>query len=523
MTRRSLATAEHGFSMIAVMLVMLITSIIAGAAFAAVGGDIPFARAAQDRKQAYAAAEAGVQYYLYQLSRDNDYWTRCDDVPDPAPGQASPVTLPGDPRVWRRIPAGEGEYSIELLPAPGATECDPAAAQSTMLDQSTGTFRIRSTGRSRGIRRSVIATFRRSSFLDYLYFTDFETSDPQTYSSQQERTWADANCVRPRAQRHRDCVDITFPTFDGIKGPFHTNDDILTCGNPKFGRDPATRPGKALDRIEISGPAPNGWAPNNCGGTPTFYGTKVHPAATLTIPPSNNVLESVAQSGGVVFSGRTSIVFDGSPNMRVRTGPSQTETTVPLPRNGVIYVRTDGGCSPALATPVQQTYGEGRGCAVVSVSGTYPRSMTIASQADIVIPGNLEKANDAVLGLIANNFVRVRHPVNRSGNSCSNAGGTLQDVKIEAAILTLAHSFIVDNHSCGARLGTLTVTGAIAQKFRGPVGTFNTSSGQGVTGYTKNYEYDDRLKYRSPPYFLDPISAAWRVIRANEQVPAEPG
>ena len=122
MTRRSHLRAENGYSMIAVMLVMLVSSIIAGAAFAAVGGDIPFARASQDRKQAYGAAEAGIQYYLYQLSRDNDYWTRCDDVPDPAPGQPSPVTLPGQPRSWRAIPGGESQYSIELLPAPGAAE-----------------------------------------------------------------------------------------------------------------------------------------------------------------------------------------------------------------------------------------------------------------------------------------------------------------------------------------------------------------------------------------------------------------
>ena len=42
----------------------------------------------------------------------------------------------------------------------------------------------------------------------------------------------------------------------------------------------------------------------------------------------------------------------------------------------------------------------------------------------------------------------------------------------------------------------------------------------GPTGYTKNYVYDDRLKYRSPPYFLDPVQASWKVNRINEQVPA---
>ena len=40
------------------------------------------------------------------------------------------------------------------------------------------------------------------------------------------------------------------------------------------------------------------------------------------------------------------------------------------------------------------------------------------------------------------------------------------------------------------------------------------------TGYIKDYQYDDRLQYRSPPYFLDPIAASWHVIRSNEQVPA---
>ena len=52
MTRRLNPAAEHGYTMIAVMMVLLATSMLAGAAFAFVGGDIPFARASQDRKQA---------------------------------------------------------------------------------------------------------------------------------------------------------------------------------------------------------------------------------------------------------------------------------------------------------------------------------------------------------------------------------------------------------------------------------------------------------------------------------------
>ena len=90
----------------------------------------------------------------------------------------------------------------------------------------------------------------------------------------------------------------------------------------------------------------------------------------------------------------------------------------------------------------------------------------------------------------------------------------MKTVRIDAAILSLAHSFTADNHDCGTKLDLLTINGAIAQKYRGAVGT------TGGTGFTKNYNYDDRLRYRSPPYFLEPVAASWHVIRSNEQVPA---
>ena len=87
----------------------------------------------------------------------------------------------------------------------------------------------------------------------------------------------------------------------------------------------------------------------------------------------------------------------------------------------------------------------------------------------------------------------------------------MTDVTIESAIMSVQHSFIVDNWNDGARLGTLTVFGAIAQKFRGPVGTSAPS------GYTKTYNYDDRMHYRNPPAFLDALTAAWDVVRVTSR------
>ncbi len=84
--------------------------------------------------------------------------------------------------------------------------------------------------------------------------------------------------------------------------------------------------------------------------------------------------------------------------------------------------------------------------------------------------------------------------------------GFLENPIIDAAILSTAHSFIVDNFQCGKHLGELTVWGAIAQYWRGPVG-------EGEHGYTKNYNYDERLAYLQPPDFLTPTSSQLKLDR----------
>ena len=527
MTRRLRIKAEDGYSMAVVMLVLLATSIMAGATFAAVGADIPFTRASQDRKEAYAAAEAGIEYYLYQLTRDNDYWRLCDTAPGPD-GQPNPVNQhdPGAGRRWRTV-AGttDARFSIELLPANNKPKCDTATAAAptgpdlTMIDQSTGTFRIRSTGESRGERRSIVTTFRRNSFLDFIYFTDYEALDPLTLTDTADQATARNLCVKYRADRVAWCgqsphnMNITFPDWDNINGPLHTNDNLLTCGSPDFGR------GK-YDAIEIVGPT--AWT-STCGGTPNFKGDVRQPAEYMPIPPSNDRLKDNALSG-YLYYGATTIRLQNDGKMDVdthtSTGAIISYPDKPYPSNGVVFVEKTPNRSCSIPSPVRITYPAGADCAVLTVSGTYNKSLTLGSRDDILIDGNItEQVNsDSVLGLIAQRFVRVKHQV-ASPCGSNTAGGFFNNITIEAAILALNDSFIVDNWQCGSPLQVLTVNGAIAQKFRGPVGTFQ-SDGSRVTGYAKNYNYDDRFRYRSPPYFVEPVKASWKVVRQNEQVPA---
>lgn len=484
---------EEGFSLVVVIIALTIGSLLTIAALAAATGDLPSSRKAQDRKAAYAAAESGLDYYKYKLSLNNDLWKTCYST------------------TAKAVPDSNETYTLTPIPANGATACSSSTPEASMIDSRTGSFRVKSTGTAGGVKRTIVATFRRKSFLDFIYYTTFETTDPPLYptpSSSRTASWASTNCQQPRASRPDDCDDIQFSGADKINGPLHTDDDILACGATTFGRAGQNPP----DRIEVSGPSP-GWSrPSGCSGSPTWNGTLSTGVAALGMPTSNATLAAAA---GITYSGTTNILLKGNV-MDVTNSSGVTTSNVALPGNGVIYVKTGtSGCS-RTDLPTNPDYTTRDGCANVYVSGNYNKDLTIGSDKDIIIIGDVLRtrvgavASDVELGLIATSYVRIKHPTS-NGN---NVAPVMTDVTIEAAIMSVQHSFIVDNWNEGARMGTLSVFGAIAQKFRGPVGTTSPS------GYTKDYTYDDRMHYRNPPAFLDAVSAAWQVVRSNEQVPA---
>jgi hypothetical protein len=398
-----------------------------------------------------------------------------------------------------------------------------------MIEQSgpsTGTFRIRSTGYAGEEQQSIVATFKRASFLDYLYFTQLETSDPVTYGNAATIAGAYQQCTKTIAEGRWNapipgsggqfCDIIVFPDWDDINGPLHTNDALVTCGSPDFGRT-------SSDTIEVSSP-PQGWYRHSgCSGNPDFIGTFVTNAPVLTPPPTNAKLASLALSGGIHYTGQRGIVLNSNGTMTVRTNMGQPGTTVSLPANGVLYV-ANGACSSSYS-PFTATYPNTSSCGNVRVRGTYSGQLTIAAENDIIIDGNLTRSGNGMLGLIANNFVRIwkPHPTQTSRSSCGSGSGSdgLENLSINAAILAIQHSFIVDHYNCETTgdgdLETLTVNGAIGQRFRGAVGTFSGSTL--VTGYQKNYNYDDRLRYVSPPHFLDPVESAWHIQRQTLDYP----
>jgi Tfp pilus assembly protein PilX len=532
--RLSRLRGEEGSTVAVAMGAMLLVSILTAAALGATKGDLHLTKNDLDHKRAFAAAQAGIQDYAFHLSTDTGYWAKCTAVPSP-----HAVNLQGSTANRRSVAGSTGEsYAIELIPATGQSSCSTTTPTTSMLEPSgpmAGSFRIRSTGYSANVSVSIVATFKRASFLDYVYFTQLETLDPVTYGSSAVIAGANQQCTKTLQQGRmnatipnsggRYCDVISFINGEQIRGPLHTNDALVVCGTPVFGRN-------ASDSIEVSSP-PQGWystgsvphSGSSCTGSPRFVGTFFTNSPVLTPPPDNQKLATFAQNDGYKYTGQTTIALSGT-NLTITNGGSTV--TRPIPPQGVVYIgnSTTQSCS-ASYSPFSVTYPSSSPCGNVYVHGTYTGQVTIAAQNDVIIDGNLCRAScsspngTGMLGLIANNFVRVYHPYSAetSKGDCdgSNGSGSLSGPHIDAAILAILHSFIVDHYDCGSSLGTLTVNGAISQKFRGPVGTFSGSST--VSGYSKNYNYDDRLRYLEPPHFLDPLQVAWHIQRETLDFP----
>jgi hypothetical protein len=552
---------EQGIVMITVLLVSFILLALVAGSIAYAMGSQPISRHDQDWNAALAAAEAGLDDYLFRLNENDQYYLYSSTNLPPDGNQAFTT--------WTDVPDSSSSAQFRYV------------ADTSFL-ASQGAVVVSSTGRSGNATRTIQATLRRRSFLDYLYFTDYETADPALYpfaGSSNSSSWAQTNCAKHYYEgRNSNCVDINFADGDTINGPLHSNDAILICGSPTFLGDVTT------SWQPSSG---NRWRANGtCSNHPSFKPGDPKYADPLTMPPNNVSIKSEADKSvggeGCLFTGPTAITLNSNGTMTVvspLTKASATSTnnclggtlaspaTQALPTNGVIYVQNapssssdpnySSTCTKGPQLKSGTTNGSGSGqnplgypqrydistysCTAgdVFLKGTLKGRLSIAADNNIEIIGNTTyQGSTDMLGLIANNYVEIYHPVDSSNSSSSqsycdgsyvNNSGTyycnldlpgvnnaLRNPTIDGAILTLAHSFRVQNYAYGQDnpLGQITVNGAIAQRYRGIVGLIGTS------GYTKNYSYDQRLKYQSPPKFLSPVASAWQIVTWVEQQPA---
>jgi len=495
--------------MIIAMFVMLVTSLLLVAVFTAANGDTQLSHIDLTQKQAYDAALTGAQEYEYKLEANPDYWETCPEPKGLVPGESSE------------------SYAVTTLAANSAPSTEstcsevspPANPFKTLIESKgslTNTFRIESVGKAGTSKRSLIANFQVAGFLNYIYFTQYEVEDPNSYKTSATEK-KDCENYRPEretleATDNIECVDIEFGPEDNVNGPMKTDDKAQVCGGAEFGRAGHSPP----DPVEIDlGTVPG------CGGGSGIYNTAnkkpTEGAPELVAPESDGSLKTYVESANE-FSGLTYLELEGASN-EIKVTQEGKSKKIKWPSNGLIYVQSSGACAyhefEQTNTDTSTTLGEEKNCGSVYVKGTSSatNSLTIAAEEDLIIDGSITPAGvtppaappgTTTVGLIATRYVRIYHPCTAGGG---NGGGSLTEPWIYAAILSTSHSFLVDNYKCGSTLGNLDVYGAIAQKFRGIVGQVGTH------GYNKEYIYDERLATDEPPYFLAPLKAGWKIAR----------
>ncbi len=511
--------AQDGFTMIIAIGVMFVTSMLLVAAFAIANGEIQISHNDTTQKQAYYAALAGIQQYEYQLQANPDYWQTCEGLPE------------------KEVPGEEHERyvvtPVVAQSAPEGSKCSTSSPFTTMI-QSKGlfanTFRIKSVGKvtvnsHRTAEKALIATFGVTGFLDYVYYTNFETVDPGLYEKS-EPTLAKQcqGLYQPEwSKAGYKCPTIEFGNGDEIEGPLHTNDASDVSGAAIFGRK-GHEPKDVVEMYHGTYGAQSGCKSAATYNTATgCYIKEKEGAQILQPPPNDESLASYVEPENE-FEGTTHLELKGSEIAVKYHNAEGTELskTIKWPANGLLYVETNNklGCGYHFEVESSDTAEEKKketGCGNVYVQGSYERPLTVAGSNDVIITESLYPSSvagklgstpsgTAVLGLIAGNYVRIYHPC----SSNKNETGSFSNPWIYAGILATTHSWIVDNSSCGAELGHLNVYGAIGQDYRGVVWR---SDGSGVHGYVKNYEYDERLATDEPPYFLAPLKAGWKIIR----------
>lgn len=305
-------------------------------------------------------------------------------------------------------------------------------------------YRLDSTGVYKGRSKISSLTLKRISCARFGYFSNYEN---QLYWWWTQPVW--------------------FVTGDLLQGPVHTNDQLNIYGDPVFD-GPVSSVSDTINYYHGGPPEDN----------PDFVQSLTLGAPSIQLPTTTDIVNTTRaaaqQADGVYLTGNTQITLVSNGTMNVtNSNKGWVNQNMTLPANNALFV--DNG--------------------YVDISGTLNGQLTVGTNNNIFVVNNLLYNNDPrvdpsstdILGLVSQNNVYVD-------------SSAPYNVEIDAYIVALNTSFGVDNYNYGLK-GLLTILGGITQYRRGPVGTFNSTTGERISGYTKDYQYDARLSNIAPAYF----------------------
>ncbi len=323
-----------------------------------------------------------------------------------------------------------------------------------ILDAFKNIRKIVSIGTFRGYTDTVEVTLQPSKFSKFAYYSVYEPSGIW---------WTDG---------------------DTVWGPFHTQDYLHVEGHPVFNGKVSTK--KGIDRYY-----------NKYYDNPIINGT-YEQGVDLPLPTSSiSDLEVAAKSGGHFFTPTDTIYFnfkgDSLTYKYKYKGKDSTVALSQIAPNGVLFAKN----------------------ALLRVQGTVKGQYTIVASGNGMGMGNIYIDNDLVyqtdprtnssstdlLGIVAEKNILV-----------SNTPANQHDVHIDGAIYSQTGGFGAEDYDTRPNSGTIYLYGGITQYTRQPVGTFNKWGIQ--SGFNKNYHYDDRLMFSSPPSF--PNTGSFEIVSWRE-------
>ena len=335
-------------------------------------------------------------------------------------------------------------------------------------------------------------------------------------------------------------TNVWFTDKTSFAGPVHTNTRFNFALNPSgtFG-DVITQTDQLARFYNLGSPISLDAAFNGTRDVPVFNNTFTRNAGTVTLSSSSQQTDMENQAkGGQTFSsdgiyvpnngssltGGIYVRGDGTVNMSVDGNNNPVYTITQGGTTRTITVDQVNNTTTVVGTQTDTYNGVPDGIddvgtliyttgSITGLGGTVQEDtqMTVASAGDMIITNNVVyqdytagSGTPGAVGYVppsADGTTNLLGLVSWAGNVRISTSAP-NDISIHSTILARQGVFQVDNYSSGSPRGTATLLGGIVSDDYGAFGTFNGSTGQQVSGYGRNFVYDERMETGSaPPYF----------------------
>jgi hypothetical protein len=327
---RRLRSEERAMALPIVIGIGLAMLMLVATALSVTGAGLRKTNTDEDYIGALAAAYAGVEEYQSRLANDSTYQKYGNPASPYTSATGSTVSLPIGANANPAFGIGtSGTWATVASAAGAATSVATFRYEIDNHDYaSKGVLHLRSTGRVGNVTRTVVADLKQKGFIDYVYFTNYETPDPSYiggYALTTDASTGDSMCARylwgPSSSRRvvgstaqNGCLALQFFPGDTFDGEVRSNDQFLICGSTFKGAVTSS-----------SDTTPIFKTPSGCG-TPDFQvGGKITKVPTIPMPQTNtemrketrNDLPSDVPRPGCLYTGPTVIKFTSNGKMNV--------------------------------------------------------------------------------------------------------------------------------------------------------------------------------------------------------------